>query len=209
MDTRSHYFRSIARCFFENRGSPFFLSPRELDIISEWEKKEIPLRVVLDGIKRTFDDTKRKRGGRKQIRSLLFCKRKVMQTFQQHKERRVGAQSPVKKKDDKAKRIQEEINNFLKRSPQRLKKIVEVYRFTERLLSEGKVDEDQFEKIESEIEDLLVTSALKDEKDLIKKEAKLEYKMVNEEEFDRVVRVKLIKHLRDKFQIPHISPYYY
>jgi hypothetical protein len=209
MDTRSHYFRSIARCFFENRGSPFFLSPRELDIISEWEKKEIPLRVVLDGIKRTFDDTKRKRGGRKQIRSLLFCKRKVMQTFQQHKERRVGAQSPVKKKNDKTKRIQEEINNFLKHSPQRLKKIVEVYRFTERLLSEGKVDEDQFEKIESEIEDLLVTSALKDEKDLIKKEAKLEYKMVNEEEFDRVVRVKLIKHLRDKFQIPHISPYYY
>jgi hypothetical protein len=209
MDTQSHYFRSIARCFFENRGSPFFLSPRELDIISEWKKKEIPLRVVLDGIKRTFEDTKGRRGGGKQTRSLLFCKRQVMQAFLQHKERRVGVQSPVKKKDDKAKRIQEEINKFLKHSPQRLKKIVEVYRLTGRMLSEGKVDEDQLEKTESEIEDLLVINALEEEKDLIKKEAKLEYRLENEKELDRVVRVKLIKHLRDKFQIPHISLYYY
>jgi hypothetical protein len=164
---------------------------------------------VLEGIKRTFDESEKGSARKRKNRSLLFCKKRVEHAFHQHKERQVGGQSPSKDMELRIKKIQTEIGRFLSGAPQRFKDIVVLYHHAEKMLSEKEVDDEQLEQIESEIEDLLVDSAQKDEKDLILKEVRMEYKLDGEKELERVTRVRLIKYLRDKFQIPHISPYYY
>jgi hypothetical protein len=209
MDTQSLYFRSIARCFLKHRGTPFFLSPRELDLIAEWKKKGIPLSVVLEGIERTFNEPRERRTRKRKNLSLLYCNKQVERAFHQHKERQIGGQTTLRKEEDKAERIQAEISEFLRDAPQQLKEIADLFRQAERLLSEKKTDDERLEQVESEIEDLLINSALEEEKDLIQKKVRKEYKLKDEREVERVARVRLIKYLRDKFQIPHISPYYY
>jgi hypothetical protein len=55
LDRRSGYYQTIGKFFIDLRGAPFFLSSKELAIISQWEEMDIPLRIVLEGIKESFE----------------------------------------------------------------------------------------------------------------------------------------------------------
>ena len=209
MQKRNQYFQTIARHFFEQRGTPFYLSSKELDLIATWEKKEIPLRVVLEGMKEAFENHRMKPGKKGKIMSLSYCNSHVLRAFEQHRERKVGQKRKAVGKDRKDEKIRVEITKYLKCIPGHLDDLKEMYFRVQKELLRRNLDEEGLESIEAEIEEVIVKSADEKERKKVEKEVLVEFPIKENEEFERIFRIKLIKHLRDKYKLPHVSPFYY
>lgn len=206
---RSQYFQTIARYFFHYRGAPFFLSSKDLDIIARWERMKIPLRVVLEGMKKTFEAFPSKRRKKGKVFSLAFCQRQVLQAFEQYKERRVGKESFLPEKEKKRKKAKAEVEKFLKAIPPRVGFLRELYSQALAVLSGRNIEEEELERMEEKIERLLLERSSDEEVDEVKRTTRKEYASTSEEEFFSIWRMKLVKRLRDRHQIPYISLYYY
>ncbi len=206
---RSEYFQSIARYFFKQRGAPFFLSSRELELVAKWEKMEIPLPVVLEGIKRAFESYMRKPGKKTRIQTLAFCELQVLKAFDQHRERRVGSERMRVERTEKKKRAKAEIKTFLDDLPEQIGYLKETYSLVQRLLSRSPIQEEKLEQIEGEVEELIRKHSSVEEKDRVKKDVYSEHKVVDNEEFSRIFKIKLVKAMRDRYKIPYISLFYY
>lgn len=207
-EERSHYYECIAKSFFSHRGAPFVLSSQEFELINTWEKTGIPLSVVLEGIKKAYEERgKRKRKAK--MFSLSFCDRFVMEGFSLYKEKRVGQKSARSKKGPKEQRVLSEVKKFLKEIPSRVEYLRIPYSQVQKKLSQGKMDEEDLERTEEAIELLLIQNATSEEKEAAKKETLQRLMTNSREEFEKVFTVILTKHLRTKYKIPHISPFYY
>ncbi len=210
MDDRSDYFQTIARKFFNLRGAPFFLSSNELSLVEKWEAAGIPLRIVLEGIKASFSVQRKKPGGvgpRRRIRSLSFCEAYVKEAFSLYKERTVGQKNTHALKKDKKKEISAAVVQFLKAVPQQVKWLEAPFMHVKGILPD--CSEEDLERAEEDIESLLVSSAsLEDQKEAkIKSEA--EFPDTEQEDFQRISHVMLIKLMRGKYKIPHVAPFLY
>lgn len=203
------YFQTIARCFIEQRGTPFFLSSKEVEFIAKWEKMGIPLRLVIEGIKEAFIFNRMKSGKKKKIMSLAFCDLHVQRAFEQHRDRKVGQRRMTSAGRKREERIREEVEKFLEGIPDHLDYLCGVYVTAQKKLSKGKPDEEYLEQADKEIEELIIKNASQEERTKIGKEVAAEFPFENEDEFDRVFRIRLIKNTREKYKIPHISPFYY
>ncbi len=206
---RSEYYQSIARYFFRQRGAPFFLSPTELNLVEEWEKMEIPLPVVLEGIRMAFDNYMRKPGRKTKIQSLSYCENQVLRAFDQYRDRRVGGERRRLERAEKRIRANAEIKKFLNILPGQIEYLKDAYSRAQRLFSQGPVDEEELERIEAEVEELIWEHSLEEERERVKKDVRSEYKIEEGEEFLRILRIKLVKILRDRYKIPYISLFYY
>lgn len=205
----SQYFQTIARHFFEHRGAPFFLSSKELDLIAQWEKIGIPLRVVLEGMKKSLETSLfgiRKKG---KIFSLSYCDYQVLKAFQQYRDRQVGKGERVKEREEKKKKAQAEVGRFLKTMPSQLFYLIDVYSRAQRVLSGKDVEEEELERLEGKIEELLFSRTTDQEKERVKKEVRREYGSRNEEDLAPIQKIKLVKFLREEYKIPYISLFYY
>lgn len=206
---RSEYFQSIARYFFKQRGAPFFLSSRELELVSKWENSQIPLPVVLEGIKRAFETYKRKSGTKSRIQTLSFCEHQVLDAFGRYRERRVGSERMRIERKEKRKLAKAEIKTFLEDLPEQVGYLREAYSRAQRLLSRSSVEEEKLEQIEGEVEELIRENSSIEEKERIKKSVYSEYNVADNEEFSRIFKIKLVKTIRDRYKIPYISLFYY
>jgi len=74
---REQYYQSIARHLISLRGSPFYLSAREMEIIESWESQGIPLSTVLEGLKQGYAAFRVRKAGRGRKFSLLHCQKHV------------------------------------------------------------------------------------------------------------------------------------
>ena len=208
-EARSKYFQSIALHFFKHRGAPFFLSSKELDYIARWEEMEIPLHVVLEGIERSIEIYKRKPGRKAKIQSLAFCDLQVLKAFEQDRERKVGHKKRIVERHEKRDRAKAEVKNFLEKIPHQISYLQEAYSLAQKVLSQSHFDEEKLERIEGKIEELLWKNSLDEEKERVKRRIAKDYKSKEEEEFERIFKIKLVKVLRDKYKIPYISLFYY
>ncbi len=206
--TRSLYFQTIARHFFRYRGAPFFLSSKDLDLIARWERMRIPLRAVLEGMQKAFEATSARRPKSK-VFSLAFCQHQVKQAFEQHQERKVGKESLLPEGQEKKKRAETEIGRFLKTIPPRVNTLRDLYARALVVLSEQNPDEEELERMDQEVERVLIEESSDKEIDEAKKIARAEYDSMNEEEFVSTWKMKLVKHLRERDKIPYISLFYY
>lgn len=207
-NSRSDYFQSIARYFFKQRGAPFFLSSKELDLVVLWEEMEIPLPVVLEGIKSSLESYRQKPGKKDRIQSLAFCNNHVLRAFEQYRERKVGFKEWLGDRNKKKEQAKTEIKKFLEKIPPKITYLKKAYLRAQTILSQSYFNEEKLEQIEGEVEELLWQNAPDGEKAKVKKEILAGYKF-KEEEFKRIFKVKLVKVLRDKYKIPYISLYYY
>lgn len=208
-ENRSQYFQSIARHFLKLRGAPFFLSSKELDLIETWEKMKIPLQVVLEGIDRAFEKNRMKRVRKRKILSLAFCNLQVLKAFEQFRDRRVGAKNKVAGREEKRKKARAEVERFLENIPCEVDYLRELFSPVLRMLSLKGINEEELEQKEREIEDLLFDKSLDAEKEEVKREILAEYEFAEEEEFQRIFKLRLLKHLREMYKIPYVSLYYY
>lgn len=206
---RIEYFQSIARYFLKLRGAPLFLSSRELDLVARWEEMGIPLPVVLEGIEKSFASY-RKQGGRKQkIQSMAYCTHHVLRAYEQYRDRKVGSRKKKVERDEKRKRAKAEVRRFLLSLPFQVNYLKESYSRAQNLLWRRPVNEEELERIEEEVEELIWKNSPEDEKEAAKEELWTEHKFKNQDEFQQAFKIKLVKVLRDKYKIPYISLFYY
>jgi len=208
-ERENRYFQEIAHSFLENRGAPFFLSSKDLALIETWERMGIPLQVVLEGIKRVFENHRSKPGPKGKILSLAFCRREVLNAFEQHKERRVGSQKRGNVREAKQKKAREAVQKFLEGIPSSVRYLEDVYIRALNLLSRKDLEEEEIERMEQEIEQLLFKHCSQQEKDRMKQELMKRYSLKSEEELQSVFRTKVVKAQRERFKVPYISFFYY
>ena len=132
---REQYYQSITRRLFSLRGSPFFLSAREMEIIESWESQDIPLSTVLEGIKRGYEAYRIRKAGHGRKFSLLNCQSQVRQAFDLYRERTVGGRESIREPVDKYGQIQASVKVFLKDLPIALQSLKEIYQQAFVLLS--------------------------------------------------------------------------
>ena len=209
-EAASKYFQSIALHFFKHRGAPFFLSSKELDCIESWEEMGIPLHVVLEGIERSFEIHRRRKPGRKaKIQSLAFCDLQVIKAFEQDRERKVGHKKRIVERQAKRDRAKKEVERFLTKISPGISYLKEAYSLAQKVLSKRSFDEEELERIEDTIEELLWKNSAGEEKKTVKRGIEKDYDFKEKEEFERIFKIKLVKVLRDKYKIPYISLFYY
>jgi len=206
---KEQYFRLISRRFLSLRGAPFFLSSKELDQIENWLQIGIPLRIVLEGIQFAYEDFRKKpvRRGRKLY--LVFCNAMVLKSFKQYKDRKVGLKQKVDNKDDKKETVKIEAEAFLEKMPDDVAYLKGAYFEAVKELSREKFNENKLELYEEKIEELLLMNAPQEEKDNAEEYARRELKILDARELGRVIDLKIIKSMRDKYKIPYVSLYYY
>jgi len=208
LDRRSGYYRTIEKFFIELRGAPFFLSSKELHIIRQWEEGGIPLRVVLEGIKRSFEQGRSIQGRRH--RSLDYCRSYVMRAFEQHKNRLVGQmKEKASAKKKRTTEIRLEVERFLADIPEELQTLRPVFSSLHKKLSRGKMTEEELEKTEEAVERLIEESISSAERVEITEKIRSEFGKLRGAKFDQVFRVMALKRKREKHKIPHVSPFYY
>ncbi len=206
---KRHYYQAIARHFFLERGGPFLLSARDLEVIAKWEMMGIPLPVVLEGIDRAVEKRKKQRRPLKFF-SLLGCDLEVQRAFGQHRDRLVGKQKEFGSKDKRPK-IMAALEEFLKKVPpawQSLKPIMieakEIYgqRDIKNLAA-------RLEFLEEEVDRLLLAGATVQEKRDILAWVEKEFPAASSAEKEELLQTALLKSLRDKYRIPHLLTCYY
>lgn len=208
-DKKSQYYQTIARHFFKHRGAPFFLSSKELDLIASWENMRIPLGVVLEGMRRSFQDSRLGQKRKGKILSLSFCDFQVLKAFEQYRERKVGKWEIVQEREEKKTRAKAEVERFLKALPSRLVFLRDIYSQAQTLLSKKDFEEEDLERLEDEIEELLSEKATDQEREKVRDEVCKEYEIKNEEDLSSIWKIKLVKFLREKYKIPYVSLFYY
>jgi len=169
----------------------------------------IPLHVVLEGVERSFEIYRRKPGRKAKIQSLAFCDLQVMKAFEQDRERKVGHKKRIVERRAKRDRAKVEVERFLGKIPPQIGYLKEAYSLAQKVLSQRHFDEEELERIEDKIEELLWKNSLDEEKKRVKRGIARDFEFKEKEEFERIFKIKLVKVLRDKYKIPYISLFYY
>jgi len=206
---RSRYFQAVARAFLSRRGAPFFLSAKDLDLILAWENLGIPLGVVREGIEKAFENLRDRQAGKVKVLSLSFCQRCVLRAFDQYRERKVGRKKRVEPREDKRKKIKAEVQKFLNHLPPELNYLGGVFLEARKKFSESRLDEDALEAMDEKIEELLLANCPEKERIRVRQESLIEKSTLNREELERVLKIKLVKILRDRYKVPYLSLFYY
>jgi hypothetical protein len=80
-DPEAAYYQTIEEFFVSRRGDPLFLSNADWRLIRKWRQAEIPLRVVLRGIKDALDGHAHSWGRHRKVGSLAYCANEVEAAF--------------------------------------------------------------------------------------------------------------------------------
>ncbi len=112
-------------------------------------------------------------------------------------------------RSEKRNRAKAEIKKFLNALPDQIGYLKDPYSRAQRLYSHRQVDEEELERIEGEVENIIWDHSSEKEKERVKKDVRSEHKIIDEEEFLRILKLKLVKALRDRYKIPYISLFYY
>lgn len=203
-----HYYQTIARLLFSLRGAPFILSPREIDIIEEWEERHIQLDTVLEGIKTAYEYFRKNTGSRKNF-TLTFCRRFVSTAYDLYKERKVGKKNVGQTSSERVEIVKAEIKTFIKNISKEVSYLKEIYLDVLEDLSLDEVDEDALERRDEQVNRLLLEHAAPHEMERHRQKAIDEYNINQESEKNQIAEKKLIKSAREKYKIPYVSLFYY
>ena len=207
-EAQSEYYQAVAKEFLRRRGAPFFLSPRDLALIAVWEKKSVPLDIILEGIGRAFDDRRRRTRGTKGL-GLGFCEVQVDRAFAQYRDRKAGGRRAAPQQPDKRAGVRREIEKYLGSVPGVNDVPAALLAEAMRILSVPVLDEEALERIDDEVDASLLGGTPQEEKDRARRQALRDFPGRSPDEVDAAVRTRLVKAARDKFRIPYVSLFYY
>lgn len=206
---RSRYFQEIARAFLERRGAPFVLSSEDIVTIAAWEEQGIPLRSALEGIGRAFEKPRTKPAGRRKMMSLSYCQMEVIRAFNEHRDRRVGRQREEGLRGEKRKKVKAEVERFLRAVPAEFADLDGVFRAALKLLSQRKAREEDIERLEEKADELLLRQAAPADRADVESRVRVEFAGRPESELKRILDVYLVRFMREKYRVPHLSFFYY
>lgn len=85
-DPSGQFCREVERAFVARRGGASVVSPADWQLILDWERRGVPLPVVVEGIRRAFD----RRAAASGRLGLRACARSVEAAFADYRRRRAG-----------------------------------------------------------------------------------------------------------------------
>lgn len=207
---RSGYYQAIGRAFLERRGAPLLLSPRDQALIASWEAREIPLRVVLEAVGRTFDELRSRGRGMRGV-PLTRCERHVEEAFAQHRDRAAGGRRPggAAAEAGKAVRIRKEIEKALQGPAAGDADITALLRQALAALEAARPEEAALERVDEAIDEVLWGRATPREKAAAEAEARRELRGRPRSGLDAAVRRLVVKAARAGRRVPHVSLFYH
>jgi hypothetical protein len=203
------YFQEIARHFLERRGAPFFLSAKDLDLISAWERTGVPLPIVLEGIEKAFAARRAGAAMRGKVLALSFCRAQVESAFERERDRKVGGTRQPTERSDKWTMIRAEVEGFLKSLPNGLGPLKPIFLEAREELAKSSVSDEALERLEADLEKILAARSGAEERAAAQREILAEHKSLRGAALAAAVDLKLVKRFRDRHRIPYLSPFYY
>jgi hypothetical protein len=206
--SRQDYYQQIVRQFLKHQTAMFFLPPRDLALISDWEKLGIPLEPILEGIDQTFS-RQLKRRKRRNIYSLSQCEKEVLKAYASYQDRLVGQAAPRIEPGEKKNKARIEIEAFSGQLPAEFEDLREIFKQALELLRSPEPDENKLEELDEEIDRRLFELALEEEKQTSFKEVQLDFPGKPASLLAEIQQTRLIKARRQASQIPYVSLFYY
>lgn len=208
-DAGSRYFREVAARFLARRGAPLFLSAKDLDLISSWEKAGIPPAVVLEGIDRSFESGRRRGTAGGKVLALSFCAAEVLRGFERVRDRRVGAnRAPQARRDPRA-AVRSAAEVFLAAVPEPVSKLTALFREALAKLEDAGLTDEEAEALDARVDAIIVSTARSAERDALRAAVRAEHRALPAAEVARAADVRLVKQRREAHRIPYFAPYYY
>ena len=220
-----NYFSEIEETFNRRRGKYQFLSPLDWALMEDWEKRGVPLHIVLRGIEKVFDNQDAKATKRRSIKGLSYCREEIEAQYEEWLERQVGKDSAELEVEtaenalfaavsisEHLARVSGELKNVTARSSGSLKEVL--MRVSARL-AELKESYSDAESLENSLTDLekLIDAALLETKNeeltaqISKNLASYKNKM-EKDVYERTFKLMILKELRERAAIPRLSLFY-
>jgi hypothetical protein len=206
---KSAYYREAAKAFLDRRGAPFLLSARDVALIAEWEKRGVPLEVVLEGIERAFEGGRTGRHPAGKVMSLAFCAPQVEKAFARHRDRRAGAEVRVTPRAAKKDRAAAEVNRVLASLPSEAAALRPLFVRAAGILAAEVPDEEALERIDAEVDEALVRTVPNDEKEERAKRLRAEHPGRGQAEREAILAAALAKERRARFTAPYVALFHY
>ncbi len=206
--SRQDYYQQIVRQFLKHQTAMFFLPPRDLALISDWEKLGIPLEPILEGIDQTFS-RQLKRRKKRNIYSLSQCEKEVLKAYASYQDRLVGQAAPRIEPGEKKNKARIEVEAFLGQLPAEFEDLRELFKQALALLGSPEPDENRLEELDEEIDRRLFELAPEEEKQASFKEVQLDFPGKPASLLAEIQQTRLIKARRQASQIPYVSLFYY
>ena len=193
--------------------------------MEDWEKREVPLHVVLRGIEKVFDNQDAKTGKRRSVKGLSYCREEVEAQYEEWLERQVGKNTSESETvvDENATFSDESIGEHLsqvsvelrvsiEKTSGNLKEVLE--RVNARLveLEKNYTDAESLENSLSDLEKMIDTALLETKNEeasaqITKNLASYKNKM-DKDAYERTFELMLLKELREREKIPRLSLFY-
>jgi hypothetical protein len=208
-ETRRDYFQSVGRLFLSLRGAPYQLAPREWAQIEDWYRRKIPPAAVRDGLRAAYEDFRARPRRGKRGMTLAFCEPRVRQAFQQRRDRRVGGKGGRGEKPDPGRAALRAVQDFLGKVPPSLGFLKPVLEAAEQELKSGRPDENRLDGWEEEIEARLIREAPGDIRNEAEQTLDRDFSSAGGAERAQLRDLLVVRILRDRFRVPHLSLFYY
>jgi hypothetical protein len=101
LEDEASYGTRVEEAFIEERGTPFFLLPKDWQLIKGWREAGIPSDTVIRAVRTAFEK-KRTRGDVSKISSLTYCGNAVEVLWEMERRGLVGAHGPRLVRDERA-----------------------------------------------------------------------------------------------------------
>lgn len=205
------YYRKIAAVFLSLRGAPLMLSPGEFSVIAGWEKREIPLDAVLDGLQAYFEIVRSKGRSARGLR-LRYCEPSVDRAFAQYRERRAGGRpssEPAEIRPKKSQRALAEVEACLRNLDRSEAELFALLERASAVLRRPDPDEGALEALDEAVAGCLRTKADPVRVRALKKEISAAWSPGSDIDPARVVDIRLAKEMRERLRVPYFSLFYY
>ena len=93
LEDEASYGTRVEDAFIEERGTPFFLLPKDWQLIRKWREEGVPSDTVIRAVRDAFEK-KRARGDASKISSLTYCGNAVEVLWEMERRGLVGAHGP-------------------------------------------------------------------------------------------------------------------
>jgi hypothetical protein len=101
LEDEASYGTRVEEAFIEERGTPFFLLPKDWQLIRTWREGGVPSDTVIRAVRSAFE-RKRARGDVSKISSLTYCGNAVEVLWEMERRGLVGAHVPRPARDEPA-----------------------------------------------------------------------------------------------------------
>jgi len=206
---RGRYYREIAAAFLKRRGAPFFLSAKDLDLVSKWEGSGFPLAIVLEGIESAFDASRPGAKPRGKVLSLAYCEIPVARAWERHRDRKVGGTRKAPEKRDRRAAARREIDRFLAAVPPGLEALRETFLAAKAALDKGGPSDEELERLDEKVEDTLRAGASAEDAAAAREAVRAEHGKLARAEIEKAAAILLAKRRRAEFKVPYLSLFYY